>query len=88
MSFSHIQILVLIESDWNLKEAAMEIPCSVPHVLIESDWNLKTFVGIMIPRFVSVLIESDWNLKIRSRRLPCHAIIGINRSRLEFKVHI
>ena len=32
---------VLIESDWNLKNAASTIPLRPFHVLIESDWNLK-----------------------------------------------
>ena len=33
--------VVLIESDWNLKQAAQAIPVTAVAVLIESDWNLK-----------------------------------------------
>ena len=36
-------ICVLIESDWNLKEAMNKVTAGGVKVLIESDWNLKCF---------------------------------------------
>ena len=51
--------VVLIESDWNLKQSSTDLGA----VLIESDWNLKKN---LLPRNNGrqlVLIESDWNLK-------------------------
>ena len=35
------KIVVLIESDWNLKEYVDYLRRSIGWVLIESDWNLK-----------------------------------------------
>ena len=79
-------LIVLIESDWNLKPTRLCMLSSVPSVLIESDWNLKSFEIDFIKFSVFVLIESDWNLKeVHS----CYLRIsgnGINRIRLEFKV--
>ena len=71
--------MVLIESDWNLKEEREDELLAKDWVLIESDWNLKT-VFAAEPIFVeSVLIESDWNLKIRryviNRRCILHVLI-------------
>ena len=35
-------VIVLIESDWNLKQNLHFVPfCQGHQVLIESDWNLK-----------------------------------------------
>ena len=36
-----IFLLVLIESDWNLKEDFSKLSLREANVLIESDWNLK-----------------------------------------------
>ena len=77
--------MVLIESDWNLKERKRARIRNRRKVLIESDWNLKDNVNLPISSVSCVLIESDWNLKgtvaIRSGRNRK----GINRIRLEFK---
>ena len=35
------QVEVLIESDWNLKDAGLQKEKGRRYVLIESDWNLK-----------------------------------------------
>ena len=35
------ELVVLIESDWNLKETAIIARWKPTFVLIESDWNLK-----------------------------------------------
>ena len=36
-------VIVLIESDWNLKYAFIAVVSTSTAVLIESDWNLKCF---------------------------------------------
>ena len=38
-----MQVIVLIESDWNLKGDKLIGSGIATIVLIESDWNLKTF---------------------------------------------
>ena len=55
-------------------------------VLIESDWNLKEIRTAQDGLTIAVLIESDWNLKIKTFKMQ-KTLIGINRIRLEFKVH-
>ena len=57
-------MLVLIESDWNLKEVTITQEYYGHDVLIESDWNLKNIVDVLQVVQVMVLIESDWNLKL------------------------
>ena len=42
-SFQLVDILVLIESDWNLKVTAAKSAGVISLVLIESDWNLKPY---------------------------------------------
>ena len=37
-------VVVLIESDWNLKDIVVPASRAVVPVLIESDWNLKEAV--------------------------------------------
>ena len=55
---------VLIESDWNLKEAITASGSGTGvGVLIESDWNLKINQSQILMHRRRVLIESDWNLK-------------------------
>ena len=41
LSRSFLRVLVLIESDWNLKEEYAACGKVIMGVLIESDWNLK-----------------------------------------------
>ena len=67
-SFFQNRVVVLIESDWNLKmQSHFQWSCSLD-VLIESDWNLK-FIEMTFNRFCpNVLIESDWNLKFDGLR--------------------
>ena len=56
--------MVLIESDWNLKEEREDELLAKDWVLIESDWNLKIRRYVINRRCIlHVLIESDWNLK-------------------------
>ena len=55
--------LVLIESDWNLKQNTVFFLRYCFQVLIESDWNLKILQGDWFAALLCVLIESDWNLK-------------------------
>ena len=43
-------ILVLIESDWNLKTNTSLVVSSIVSVLIESDWNLKQKGILLKPR--------------------------------------
>ena len=57
-------VLVLIESDWNLKIILLIKYLSPFKVLIESDWNLKLHGKAAFCETGTVLIESDWNLKI------------------------
>ena len=57
-------VLVLIESDWNLKIILLIKYLSPFKVLIESDWNLKEKYSPIFAEEALVLIESDWNLKI------------------------
>ena len=56
-------LLVLIESDWNLKSAKAHKAINRIKVLIESDWNLKEDFLFHNENLAEVLIESDWNLK-------------------------
>ena len=61
----HIEIiLVLIESDWNLKVFERWKENRSHGVLIESDWNLKHDRRERSSYCPGVLIESDWNLKL------------------------
>ena len=60
---NRIRVIVLIESDWNLKEMSMYARMPAHCVLIESDWNLKNTARCRSERLQWVLIESDWNLK-------------------------
>ena len=57
------RLVVLIESDWNLKTVRNTAHQSPFNVLIESDWNLKSAHLSMSNVAFKVLIESDWNLK-------------------------
>ena len=85
-SLGRQQVVVLIESDWNLKLFSDYSSSSMSSVLIESDWNLKVVPTSKSIRWSRVLIESDWNLKwISASVYDC--VQGINRIRLEFKVH-
>ena len=61
-------LLVLIESDWNLKDIELVEVEDLTDVLIESDWNLKIISASTMETRHSVLIESDWNLKKTSYR--------------------
>ena len=79
-------VLVLIESDWNLKYAAATVLAVVTAVLIESDWNLKQMDGRPSWNYIKVLIESDWNLKCTCMDKCYTNAKSINRIRLEFKV--
>ena len=56
-------MVVLIESDWNLKRTVSLLTFTNCSVLIESDWNLKLTVILTVLPDASVLIESGWNLK-------------------------
>ena len=77
--------VVLIESDWNLKELTDKQRLFCIYVLIESDWNLKNTYWLDGCLYLVVLIESDWNLKMRRQYIRT-ADARINRIRLEFKV--
>ena len=79
-------VLVLIESDWNLKIILLIKYLSPFKVLIESDWNLKTNGGKRTTARLLVLIESDWNLKLFIFIILIQNSCSINRIRLEFKV--
>ena len=46
--FVKLFIIVLIESDWNLKAETQAQTSIAIEVLIESDWNLKVFLIIHI----------------------------------------
>ena len=80
-------MMVLIESDWNLKPIPDKSASAIFCVLIESDWNLKRNAAGSGRWMVSVLIESDWNLKDMIVIIGVSGAIGINRIRLEFKVN-
>ena len=58
--------VVLIESDWNLKDTAKPNKWRLLSVLIESDWNLKRYALTVLSAARLVLIESDWNLKMNA----------------------
>ena len=77
--------MVLIESDWNLKECHDSVFGCDDRVLIESDWNLKFMFPPSLRIRSSVLIESDWNLKDYTPVSISFFGRSINRIRLEFK---
>ena len=79
-------MIVLIESDWNLKTNGGKRTTARLLVLIESDWNLKTNGGKRTTARLLVLIESDWNLKLFIFIILIQNSCSINRIRLEFKV--
>ena len=79
-------VIVLIESDWNLKQTVNMAIRKKDTVLIESDWNLKLYESNCFCNCEIVLIESDWNLKSELIHVLSTAILRINRIRLEFKV--
>ena len=83
-----LRLLVLIESDWNLKFTEAEKQGLIPCVLIESDWNLKSKGTIFHHSAFMVLIESDWNLKERKTLIGKRTVSSINRIRLEFKDYL
>ena len=78
-------IIVLIESDWNLKIHRQQAVLSIHTVLIESDWNLKEIQRNRNGYAICVLIESDWNLKTKFKDALNLVDCSINRIRLEFK---
>ena len=80
-----LKFLVLIESDWNLKNTLEEHTALDTVVLIESDWNLKDTGRTYANCDREVLIESDWNLKLTFLFYLTDSISCINRIRLEFK---
>ena len=70
--------VVLIESDWNLKQSSTDLGLTLGAVLIESDWNLKKIMFSISQVSVAVLIESDWNLKLNPstiEKLPTVVLI-------------
>ena len=79
-------VLVLIESDWNLKTIETLQLLAAALVLIESDWNLKHSTRARAQGDTDVLIESDWNLKLITAAICSASLYRINRIRLEFKV--
>ena len=83
--FETSAIIVLIESDWNLKISKSSTFAYFLFVLIESDWNLKHMKQRLQTSRKRVLIESDWNLKFTDKQIDALWKISINRIRLEFK---
>ena len=83
-----LPVQVLIESDWNLKEAAAPVFHSRWSVLIESDWNLKHY------RLTHLLEEGHrinrirLEFKVGEVTSAARSVAGINRIRLEFKVQV
>ena len=77
--------LVLIESDWNLKNdrvVGMQTwGTSINRIRLEFKGQYRA--KGKYPE--AVLIESDWNLKSLYRRISSGMAIRINRIRLEFK---
>ena len=80
-------MLVLIESDWNLKYPVLNlfsIVVSINRIRLE----FKVSSAISIRRCTCVLIESDWNLKRVEMAVLAEIHERINRIRLEFKVSL
>ena len=80
-------MLILIESQWNLKTA-------VPAVMkiFKSDINritveFKAAFFMIASVSVSILIESQWNLKGKKLQIDYHKYNHINRITVEFKVN-
>ena len=79
-------LIVLIESDWNLKWKYQDANGNWHMVLIESDWNLKqegeNAIQMALRRINRIRLEFKVNVSRRILGMD-H---GINRIRLEFKV--
>ena len=57
-------LLVLIETQWNVKFSDREIQNGCRgSVLIETQWNVKTNSGALVGLGTKVLIETQWNVK-------------------------
>ena len=79
-------MLVLIESDWNLKEKYDAKCVLVCIVLIESDWNLKHEEGIAFSNFDDGINRIRLEFKEVLQDALLSVLSCINRIRLEFKV--
>ena len=78
-------VLVLIESDWNLKKKGDRITASLTFSINRIRLEFKAAPAVLSASANAVvLIESDWNLKTKDSQVYL-AAIGINRIRLEFK---
>ena len=60
--------MVLIESDWNLKDDKNYVKNYATTVLIESDWNLKLWTQMAVPEGLT---------SINRIRLEFKALIGL-----------
>ena len=58
-----LRLLVLIESDWNLKSSNPVMIKIGGHSINRIRLEFKGRMIVGNPRIVPVLIESDWNLK-------------------------
>ena len=78
-------VIVLIESDWNLKDMTQLELDSEVYVLIESDWNLKYYPPYSLQpgmRINRIRLE----FKVKEGNVCIIQKSSINRIRLEFKV--
>ena len=57
-------LLVLIESDWNLKLETMKKVTMEQYGINRIRLEFKVSFALSVRLFNSVLIESDWNLKL------------------------
>ena len=78
-------MIILIESQWNLKFFVVCCSCVCNHILIESQWNLKTRIARQINEMGIILIESQWNLKLGCILDYLNIPSDINRITVEFK---
>ena len=78
-------MIVLIESDWNLKIAALEQRLTIESGINRIRLEFKAQKSAGAYSSGQVLIESDWNLKEHHGRMYLIQQSGINRIRLEFK---
>ena len=78
-------MVVLIESDWNLKDVSIRFFRNVVIGInrIRLEFKGGNFSQLLLNAWV--LIESDWNLKIFEGAKDIVDEAGINRIRLEFK---
>ena len=77
--------MVLIESDWNLKQVLIS-PRHYKRICINRiRLEFKVVIERLMRSLSFVLIESDWNLKEPKAEEPIDEEESINRIRLEFK---